>query len=113
MSGVYNIVAEQGSTYKLDFTISIDGTPWDFTGYIVRMQVRADYNTSAKLIEATTSNDKITANAAGRIQVTVSATEMSSVPAGRWVYDIEVESAGGEVTRVLEGKFLVTPEVTA
>jgi hypothetical protein len=37
---------------------------------------------------------------------------MSGVPAGRWVYDIELKSAGNEVTRILEGRFIVTPEVT-
>lgn len=112
MSGIYNIVAEQGSTYKLNFTISIDGVPWNFSTYSARMQVRADYNTSTKLIDATTANGKIDLNSAGHVSVTIPATEMSAVPAGRWVYDLEVKSAGGEVTRILEGKFMVTAEVT-
>jgi hypothetical protein len=37
---------------------------------------------------------------------------MSAIPAGRWVYDIELTSVGGEVTRILEGRFIVTAEVT-
>jgi len=37
---------------------------------------------------------------------------MATVVAGRFVYDFEVESAGGEVTRILEGKFTVKAEVT-
>jgi hypothetical protein len=32
--------------------------------------------------------------------------------AGRYVYDVEITSSGGEVTRVLEGQVEVTPEVT-
>jgi hypothetical protein len=37
---------------------------------------------------------------------------MSDVPAGRWVYDIELTSSGGQVTRILEGRFIVTAQVT-
>jgi hypothetical protein len=37
---------------------------------------------------------------------------MNTVSAGRWVYDIELTSSGGEVTRILEGRFIVTPQVT-
>jgi hypothetical protein len=37
---------------------------------------------------------------------------MATVPAGRWLYDLEVESSNGEVYRLLEGRFAVTPEVT-
>jgi hypothetical protein len=48
----------------------------------------------------------------GRVSVTVPAATMSDVPAGRWVYDIELTSSGDEVTRILEGRFIVSPQVT-
>lgn len=112
MSGTHNIVAEQGSTYKLIFSISIDGSPWNLSDYTARMQVRADYNTSTKYLNLSTDTGEITINSSGEFVATVDAVTMSKVPAGRWVYDVEFESTGGEVTRVLEGKFLVTPEVT-
>jgi hypothetical protein len=37
---------------------------------------------------------------------------MASVSAGKYRYDLELVSAGGVVTRLLEGVFLVTAEVT-
>ncbi len=32
MSGKYNIVAEQGATFNLNFRVETDGTPWNLTG---------------------------------------------------------------------------------
>jgi hypothetical protein len=33
-------------------------------------------------------------------------------PAGNFVYDLELESSAGIVSRIIEGAFIVTPEVT-
>lgn len=112
MAGTHNIVADQGATFHLNFTIKIDGVPWDLSTYAVRMQVRSDVNTSVKLLDLGTSGDGITANSLGEVSVTASAEVMSGIPAGRHMYDIEVESSGGEVTRILEGRFAVPAEVT-
>jgi hypothetical protein len=32
--------------------------------------------------------------------------------AGRYVYDVEISSGGGTVTRVIEGQLEITPSVT-
>ena len=112
MAGTHNIVADQGATFNLNFTIKIDGVPWNLDSYKVRMQVRSDINTAAKLLDLSKDNGKMTANAVGQVTATASATEMTGVPSGRHMYDIEVESTGGEVTRILEGRFAVSAEVT-
>ncbi len=112
MAGTYNIVADQGATFNLNFTIKIDGIAWDLDSYGVRMQVRSDINTSTKFLDLSKSNGKITANESGEVTVTATATEMTAVPYGRHMYDIEVESPGGEVTRILKGRFAVSAEVT-
>ena len=36
MSGKYNIVADQGATFNLNFTVKTDDTPWDLSGYNVK-----------------------------------------------------------------------------
>jgi len=112
MAGIYNIVADQGSTFNFNFTIKIDNIAWDLSGYTARMQVRADYNTTNKFLDLSTANGDISVNSLGQVSATVSATRMAAITAGRWVYDIELVSAGGEVTRVLEGRFIVSAEVT-
>ena len=112
MAGTHNIVADQGATFHLNFTIKIDGVPWNLSSYAIRMQVRSDVNTAVKLLDLSKANGDITADSLGQVGVTVSATEMTAIPSGRHVYDIEVQSAGGEVTRILEGRFAVRAEVT-
>jgi hypothetical protein len=108
MSGKYNIVAEQGATFNLNFRVETDGTPWNLTDYTFAMQVRRSTSSNTTLLNLTTA----TMTSGGHVSAIASATTMSGVPAGRWVYDIELTSLGGEVTRILEGRFIVTPEVT-
>ena len=108
MSGKYNIVAEQGATFNLNFRVETDGVAWNLTGYTFKMQVRRSTSATATLLNITSA----TMTSIGHVSATVNATTMSGVPAGRWVYDIELTSSGGQVTRILEGRFIVTAEVT-
>ena len=108
MSGKYNIVAEQGATFNLNFRVETDGVAWDLSDYDFAMQVRRSTSSTTTLLNITSA----TMTSVGHVTATVSAATMSDVPAGRWVYDIELTSSGGEVTRILEGRFIVTAEVT-
>jgi hypothetical protein len=108
MSGKYNIVAEQGATFNLNFRVETDGVPWNLTDYDFAMQVRRSTSATTTLLDVTSA----TMTSVGHVSVDVAATVMADVPAGRWVYDIELTSSGDEVTRILEGRFIVTPEVT-
>jgi hypothetical protein len=112
MSGKYNIVADQGATFNLNFTVQTEGVPWNFTGYTAAMQVRQSTSSATTLLDLSSANNDITMNSFGEVSVTVSATKMTLLPAGRWVYDIEFTSPGDEVTRLLEGRFIVSAEVT-
>jgi len=108
MSGKYNIVADQGATFNLNFTIATDGVALNLTGYTFAMQVRRSSNSSTALLNITSA----TMTSVGTVAVTVSAATMNDVPAGRWVYDIELTSSSGTVTRYLEGRFIVKAQVT-
>ena len=109
MSGKYNIVAEQGATFNLNFRVETDGVPWNLTSYTFAMQVRRSTSSNTTLLNVTSA----TMTSLGHVSVSISAATMTDVPAGRWVYDIELTAGpGGEVTRILEGRFIVTAEVT-
>lgn len=108
MSGKYNIVAEQGATFNLNFRVETDGTPWDLSDYTFAMQVRRSTSASTTLLDI----DDATMTSVGHVAVSIPADLMNDVPAGRWVYDIELTSSGEEVTRILEGRFIVSPQVT-
>lgn len=108
MSGKYNIVAEQGATFNLNFRVETDGVAWNLSDYTFAMQVRRSTSSNTTLLNITSA----TMTSQGHVSVTVSAATMADVPAGRWVYDIELTSSGDEVTRILEGRFIVSPQVT-
>ena len=110
-AGIYNIKADQGSTFVFSFTITTDDVAWDLTGYSARMQVRSSTQSTTKILDLV-STTNITLTTLGVVTVTVDAETMASIPSGTFVYDLEVQSGSGIVTRLLQGKFIVTPEVT-
>ena len=111
--GKYNMVCPQGSTFNQELTYSIDSVPVNLTGYSARMKVKEKYSSATSKLDLNTSNGKITLGGiTGTIIINVSASETEDVPAKEYVYDLELVSSGNVVTRLIEGKFIVTPEVT-
>ncbi len=110
----YDITIEQGATFTLSLIWRDNlGAPINISGYTARMQVRHTHKSDVKLLDFTTENGAITlGGAAGTIVVTGLATLTDDVPARPAVYDLELVSPGGVVTRLLEGYATVTPEVT-
>lgn len=111
MAGTYNIVADQGATFNLKFTIDTDGTSWNLTSYTFAMMVKESTSSTSPYLDLPTDGT-VTMNSSGEVSITVPATKMTTIPAGRWYYDIELTSGGGIVTRILEGRFIVNPQVT-
>lgn len=112
MSAKYNLVCDQATTFNFQFTISNDGVPWDLTNYTGVMTVRPFVGASTTTVVASTANGRMSFNASsGTITVTLSADITSNILAGRYVYDLVLDSSV-EVTRILEGKFVVTGAVS-
>ena len=111
MSAKYNLVCDQATTFNFQFVIKNDDTAWDLTGYTGVMTIKPFSNSTTTTLIASTANGKMVLNgSAGRINVTFSATD-TNVAASRYIYDL-VLTSGAVVTRILEGKFIVTPGVT-
>ena len=101
---------DQGSDYSNIITIaSSAGVALDLTNYTVAAQMRKSYGSSTYYpFTASVYNA-----ATGRIRLQLSATDSSDIPAGRYLYDIEITNTVSEArTRVLEGTVIVTPEIT-
>lgn len=112
MSAKYNLVCDQATTFNFQFQILNDQTPWDLTGYTGTMTIRPFVGASTTTTTATTVNGYMVFDAlVGRITVTLSSTITGAIAAGRYSYDLVVDS-GSVVTRLLEGKFIVTGAVT-
>jgi len=111
MTATYNLVCPQATTFNFQFKVETDGVPWDLTGYTATMTVRPFTNSTTTSLLATTANGKIVLNTStATATVTFTATE-TNIKAEAYVYDF-VFTAGATVTRLLEGKFIVTAGVT-
>ena len=112
MSAKYNLVCDQATTFNFQFQIKNDSTPWNLTGYTGTMTVRPFVGASTTTVIASTANGRMSLDVTnGRIEVTLSAAITGAISAGRYAYDLVLDS-GSEVTRILEGKFIVTGAVT-
>lgn len=111
MTATYNLVAPQATTFTFAFRPQTDGVDWNLTGYTATMTVRPFAGSTTTSLLATTANGKININTSTSVvTVTFTATETNIKPE-TYAYDFVLFS-GGEVTRLLEGKFLVPIGVT-
>jgi hypothetical protein len=119
LAGNYNMVCEQGTTYSRSFELQYpdetDPTiyhPWDLTGYTARMQVRRTVESSAAMITLTTENGGITIDDEdGIVTINMTASQTSSI-ANSGVYDIELIDSSLNVSRLVQGQFILSYEVT-
>lgn len=106
MAQKINIVMDQGTTFNTTFLIVDESdAAVDFTGYTANSQIRKTYTSStAYPFTVGLSNN-------GVVTLSMSANVTNTITAGRYVYDVEVESAGIR-SRIAEGIVTVTPQVT-
>lgn len=117
IAGLYNITCQQGATFQRQITWTDSARDaYNLTGYTARMQVRANTTSNTVITSLSTSagyDGTITlGGTAGTVDLLISATNTAALTAGQYVYDLELVSGGGVVTRLLEGNFKVTAEVT-
>jgi tRNA threonylcarbamoyladenosine modification (KEOPS) complex Pcc1 subunit len=112
------ITIYQGATFYKEFQWK-SGTPLlpvNITGYTARMQIRETIKSPDVLIELTTGNNNnritITNPTDGRFVLEISATDTASLNFKSGVYDLELISSTGKVTRLFGGNVTFSPEVT-
>lgn len=76
------------------------------------MQIRENHSSSAYILELTVGSGITITGATGQVSITITAGATATIPSGTYVYDIELVAPNTTVQRLLEGKFVVTPEVT-
>jgi hypothetical protein len=113
-AGTLDITIEQGATFDLVLTWQVNGAPVNLTSYTARLQARVDIDETDTVLSLTTSaGGGITlGGAAGTITLNRSATQTALLVAGGYIYDLELASGAGVVTRLVEGDLLISPEVT-
>lgn len=114
--GNFTMQMWQGATwhYELTWSTGDPSSPVDLTDYEARMQVREEIESTDTILDLTSLiGGAITlGGAAGTIDLDLSANATAEVTPGTHVYDLELESGAGVVTRLLQGNFVVSAEVT-
>ena len=112
MSAKFNLICEQATTFNFQFSVNNNAVPINLTGYTGTMTVRPFVGSSTTTITASTTNGyMVITGATGTVTVTISAALTEEIVAGRYSYDLVLDS-GSTVTRFLEGLFIVTGAVT-
>jgi hypothetical protein len=111
LSAKYNIVCDQATTFQLDFTIQTGNTLWNLTGYSATMTIRPFVGSNTTTLVLTNGNGITLGGAAGTVAILISAAVTADFEPSRYSYDFVLNS-GSVITRLLEGKFVVTAGVT-
>jgi|TARA_R110001583_G_scaffold3215_1_gene21035 hypothetical protein len=108
-AGTYNFILEQGATFTRTLTVQENGSAMNLTGYSVASKMRSthDSGTVVGTFSCTISNAS-----GGVIVMTMTSSTTGNIEEGMYVYDIEITSSAGTVTRLMEGNVTVNPEVT-
>ena len=111
-----NFVIYQGTTLRdtLRWAVNDEArTPVDLTGCTARMQIRPEVNSPIALMSLTTEDGGITLGGpTGDIDIFMSAENTALIAWEDGVWDLEVVHPGGDVTRVVQGRVMISPEVT-
>lgn len=113
MAGEYDIKILQGSDKKITVVVKDDSdTVINLTGYDARMQVRSNIQSDTVLDELTNGNSRIDITGVeGKLELKFPSDISKNYNFVSAVYDLEIDG-GGQVKRILEGKFLISKEVT-
>lgn len=116
-AGTYSFTIEQGTTVSKKIVWKDNQLPpvaINLTGYTARLHVRATQAAAdPPLLTLTTENSGITlGGSTGEIILNITATATAGFTWVTGVYDLELISGTGVVTRLLKGTITVDPEVT-
>lgn len=109
----YTFICEQGANFNHVVTWkNAEGEPIDNTDYTARMQVRKDPGFEPE-IELTTENNQIELGGAnGEVQLQLLSADTAALVPGDYLYDLELVTGAGEISRIVEGVFSVNGEIT-
>jgi len=109
MATVSNLFVDAGASYSNIISVAAtNGQPLNLTGYTVASQMRKSYQSStAYNFTASVFNAE-----QGKVRLQLTPQQSEVIPAGRWLYDVEITSPSGSKTRVVEGIVTVNPQIT-
>lgn len=108
------ITIEQGSTFSLSINYQDSGgSTIDLSSYSARMQAREEAGSTSTIFSISSASEITLGASDPNLLVTLTATTTAALAAPwRGIYDLEIESPSGVVTKLLKGVLLVESEVT-
>ena len=103
----FDITIEQGSDYPLDVTYTDNnGSPTDFTGWVVRSEIRQDVSDPHGIPFICSADDE-------GIHLRLSSARSMQLAFSSGVYDVFITDPEGQTrTRLISGKVQVIPNVS-
>ena len=108
-AGTYNFIIDQGATFTRQLTVKENNSAMDLTGYSVASKMRSTHDSSTVVGTFTCT---ISNASGGIITMSMTASVTGAIEEGIYVYDLEIMSGAGIVTRLLQGEITINPEVT-
>ena len=102
-----NLVIDRGSDFSTTIDITDDdGNAIDLSTFTAAGKIKKHYTS------LTSVNFNVTLTSSGIMTIALAANTSEQIEPGRYVYDVELTSNTGGITRVIEGIVTVTPSVT-
>lgn len=113
-AGKWNPTIEEGATFTRVITVyDDDDEVVNITGYKIRFQAKALKDDEAYVIDLDDDDAEISLSdpTNGQFTITISATVAAAYTFTSCYHQVELESPGGVVTRLLEGKITLSKEL--
>ncbi len=107
MATTSNLYIDQGSDYQVTVTVNDQS----LVGHTAAAQFRKSYGSSTAYNFVCTVNEGDD-DVDGTVTLTLLGVDSDDIPAGRYLYDVEVTSPGGTKTRIVEGLVILNPQIT-
>ena len=106
-AGIYNLSIEQGSSWELQMAIdSSVGVDLNITDYTFDAKIARSYYDDTP-VSMTVS---VVNSATGAIKISLSPAQTAALDAAiEYIYNVDMTSGGGTVTRLMEGRATISP----
>ena len=94
---------------KIIISLKENDSVMNLSGYSAASQFRSSHDSDTVVGTITAS---ITNASAGQITLSMTAAATGAIEEGIYVYDVEITASSGAVTRILQGRVTLTPQVT-
>ena len=108
-AGIYDIVIDQGADFSIQLDLANNGSAVNLTDFTARAQLRSTPTSDTVAGSFTLT---FVDRTGGILKMEMPNSTTAGISPGKYYYDLEIESGGGVVTRLLQGVARVTPNVT-